>query len=64
MARLAASEHVFAQLWQTTPAKGEGRMRFSQGMYLRTSPLIGTMLEIATLVAFLTLIAVSAASAP
>jgi len=33
-------------------------------MYLRTSPLIGTMLEIAAVVAFLTLIAVSAASAP
>jgi len=33
-------------------------------MYLRTSPLIGTMLEFAAVVAFLTLIAASAASAP
>jgi len=39
-------------------------MRLSQGLYLRASPFVGTLLEIATVVAVLTLIAVSAASAP
>jgi len=39
-------------------------MRLSQGLYLPVSPLIGTLLEIATAVVFLTLVAVSAASAP